>query len=374
MIKRFYDNLSKELIHGKVLVITGPRQVGKTTLIRNFMSSFKGKMKYVTGENIRVQRIFSSSDLDLLGEFCEGLDLIAIDEANAIDNIVRNLKLITDNIPNIKIIISASSSFELSGQLGEPLTGRKKTIRLFPISFLELSGQKNTFDLKNTELNDALIFGLYPEIVSISSKREKIARITELAESYLLKDLLSFEKVKSSKLIFDLLKLLAFQIGSEVSLLEIGQKLGIDSKTVARYLDILEKSFILLNIRPFSGNLRNEITKKSKYYFYDNGIRNAIISNFNDLTTRDDLGKLWENFLVNERIKRQSYKNIHGNQYFWRTWEGNEVDYIEERGGAIHAFEFKYGRAKKSNKKFVESYPNATIKTITRDNFLDFVI
>jgi hypothetical protein len=373
MIKRFYDNLGKHLQKGKVLVISGPRQVGKTTLIKNYLSKLKESNKYVSGENIKVQNALSSSDLDILATFCEGNNVIAIDEANRIHDIGLNLKLMVDNIPGLKIIVSSSSTFELTGQIGEPLTGRKTTIFLFPISFIELKDVCKKYEMLNEKLDDALIYGLYPEVVLSKKKKDKREKVIELAESYLLKDILSFEKIKNSKLIFDLLKLIAFQIGSEVSLLEIGQKLGIDSKTVLRYIDILEKSYILFNLRPYSGNLRNEITKKSKYYFYDNGIRNAIISNMNDLSSRDDIGKLWENFLVIERLKRQAYKKIHSNNYFWRTWEGNEIDFIEERGGRLHAFEFKYGMPKKKNKKFVETYPNAVLKTITRENFLEFV-
>jgi predicted AAA+ superfamily ATPase len=220
-----------------------------------------------------------------------------------------------------------------------------------------------------------LIFGGYPSVVAETSKNKKIDLLTEIVESYLLKDVLEFEKVKRSKTIFNLLKLLAFQIGSEVSLSELAQDLGTDHKTVGRYIDILEQSFIIFPLTGFNRNLRSEINKKNKYYFYDNGIRNAIISNFNDLSLRDDIGQLWENFLFMERLKKREYNRIYANAYFWRTWEKQEIDLIEEEGGKLHAYEFKWKKDKvKVPSKWSETYKDSTFEVITKDNYLDFVL
>ncbi len=291
-----------------------------------------------------------------------------------IKNIEQTLKILVDQIPDIKIIITGSSSFELAGQVGEPLTERKKTLTLYPIAHLELNDLYNRYEL-NEMLEKFLIYGTYPEIITANSTHEKRELITEISQSYLLKDILELDKIKNSKNLIDLLRLLAFQIGSEVSLSELGQKLGIDAKTVHRYIDLLEKSFVIYNLRGFSRNLRKEITKKSKYYFYDNGIRNAIIANFNTLDLRDNIGKLWKNFLIMERIKKQNYTDIFANNYFWRTWDQKEIDFIEEREGRLYGFEFKWGTsAAKAPKEWLATYPNATFETINQTNYLDFIL
>lgn len=242
-----------------------------------------------------------------------------------------------DQVPGLRVIATGSSSFELAGQIGEPLTGRKKTITLYPISQLELKDQTNIIELKQ-QLENYLVYGSYPDVVSAATQNDKRELINEITHSYLLRDILELDKVKNSKVLLDLLRLLAFQIGSEVSHSELAQKLGIDTKTVSRYLDILEKGFVVYNLRGFSRSLRNEITKKSKYYFYDVGIRNALIANFNSLSLRNDLGGLWENFLMIERLKKQSYLPIYSNNYFWRTWEKKEIDLIEEREGKLFGY------------------------------------
>ena len=280
-----------------------------------------------------------------------------------------------DQIPGIKIIATGSSSFELAGQVGEPLTGRKTTLTLFPIAQLELGKLYNPHEMKE-KLGEWLVFGAYPEVVTAGTKSEKARLLEELVHSYLLKDLLELEKVKSSKIILDLLRLLAFQIGNEVSLSELGKQLGIDYKTVARYLDLFEKSFVIVSVRGFSRNLRKEITKKCKYYFYDNGIRNAVISNYNDLELRNDLGALWENFIFMERLKKRSYQDIFANAYFWRTWEQKELDLVEEREGKIFGYELKWGEKKNAAapKAWVEAYPEASFELIDRRNYLSFVM
>ena len=373
-IPRYYDNLENYLTPNKALLIFGPRQVGKTTLLNEFLKNTNLKYKLENGDNIKVQDVLSSEDFDRIKEFVEGYELIAIDEAQKIKNIGTGLKIIVDQVPGIKVIATGSSSFELLGQTGEPLTGRKTTIKLFPVAQLELKKLYNNYELKD-HLPEYLIFGGYPSVVAETSKNKKIELLNEIVESYLLKDILEFEKVKGSKTIFNLLKLLAFQIGSEVSLSELAQDLGTDHKTVGRYIDILEQSFIIYPLTGFSRNLRSEINKKNKYYFYDNGIRNAIISNFNDLSSRDDIGQLWENFLFMERLKKREYNHIYANAYFWRTWEKQEIDLIEEEGSKLHAYEFKWSKDKvKVPSKWSEAYKDSTFEVITKDNYLDFVL
>jgi hypothetical protein len=303
--------------------------------------------------------------------------MIIIDEAQKIPGIGAALKIMVDIEPNIQIIATGSSTFELAGQTGEPLTGRKTTLNLYPISIFEQVklNQVNIFDLKNKLIKDYLIYGLYPETLQQNTKDDKKQYLQELIDSYLLKDILAFEKVKKSKVLLDLLRLIAFQIGSEVSTTELAQKLGISSKTVKRYLDLLEKSFVIFNLRGFSRNLRKEITKMSKYFFYDNGVLNSIISNFNPIDIRNDVGQLWENFIIAERIKKQQYANIFVNNYFWRTWDQKEIDFVEEREGNLYGYEMKWDKNKKPKAPtdWKESYENTKYRVINKDNFVEFV-
>jgi predicted AAA+ superfamily ATPase len=276
------------------------------------------------------------------------------------------------------MLVSGSSSFELAGQIGEPLTGRKKTMYLYPISLYELGREQPVYEL-NRQMEDFLVYGMYPAVRCAKTAAEKQEILRELAGSYLLKDILELDKVKSSKSLFDLLRLLAWQTGNEVSLSELGQKLSLDKKTVGRYLDLLEKSFVIFQVRGFSGNLRNEITKKSKYYFFDTGIRNALIASFNPLELRNDTGALWENFLMTERIKTREYSGIApgftNESRFWRTWEQREVDLIEQRNGTIYAFEFKWGsRNVAIPGDFIKAYPGAECAIISRENWAEFLL
>lgn len=356
-----------------MLVIFGPRQVGKTTLVNDFLSKTQLRCRFDNGDDIRIRQLIGSQDLNLLKEYASGYDLVAIDEAQRIPNVGLGLKLLVDHVPNLRVLVTGSSSFELAGQTGEPLTGRKKTLTLFPISHIELSRFMNRYEVKQ-QLDDYLVFGSYPAVVTAKERQEKISILDELVHSYLLKDVFELERVKSPKLLFDLVRLIAFQVGHEVSLTELGTQLGIDYKTVARYLDLLEKAFVLFNLRGYSGNLRKEIVKKSKYYFFDTGIRNAVVSNFNRIDQRNDQGNLWENFLVIERLKAQAYLGIHANNFFWRTWEKNELDWLEERDGSLFGFEFKYStRAVKLPKSFLSAYPHAKVELVTRENYLPFV-
>ncbi len=372
-IKRYYQDVENYLRKDKVLVVYGPRQVGKTTLLLDFLKTTKLKYKLDTGDNIKTQEILGSSDIDLIKEYAEGYELIAIDEAQKIPNIGKGLKILVDYIPGLMVIATGSSSFELSGQIGEPLVGRKTKIILFPISQIELFYTHNSYEMRKN-LEDWLIFGGYPEVITAEAKHEKMRLLEEITQSYLFKDILELDRVKNTKLLVDLLRLVAFQIGSEVSYNELSQNLGVDSKTVARYLDIFEKSFIIYNLRGFSRNLRKEINKKSKYYFYDNGVRNAVISNFNSIELRDDIGSLWENFLFMERMKKRAFNNIYANIYFWRTWDKKEIDLIEEREGQLFGYEFKWKNRKvKTPKEWLDTYKNSEYKVISGENYLHFI-
>ena len=374
-IRRYYIDLDKYIKPNKVLVIFGPRQAGKTTLLKDYLRTIDGKVKYKleSGDDIIIQELFGSNNFSRIKEYAKSYELIVIDEAQRIKNIGQGLKIMVDEIPGIKIIVTGSSSFELVGQVGEPLTGRKVTLTLYPVSQIELKNLHNDYELKN-RLEEYMIYGSYPEVAVSEDSAEKKRILNEITNSYLLKDIMELERVKGSKVLLDLLRLLAFQIGNEVSLSELGRQLGLDYKTVARYLDLFEKSFVIYNLRGFSRNLRKEVTKKSKYYFLDNGVRNAVIANFNSFGLRDDTGKLWENFMVSERLKKQSYKNIYANNYFWRTWDQKEVDFIEEREGKLFGFEFKWkDKAVKKPNEWLASYPNSEFLAVTQENYIDFV-
>ena len=372
MIPRFY-NLDAYLKPNKVLTIFGPRQVGKTTLLNEFLKNTSFKYRLDSGDNIRVQEVLSSQDFDRILEYAQGYELIAIDEAQKIKNIGQGLKILVDQNPGLRIIATGSSSFELAGQLGEPLTGRKVSLILFPISHLELKNLYNPFELKS-RLEEYLIFGCYPEVISTIDRNEKIKILEELAGAYLFKDILELDRIKSLKILIDLLRLLAFQIGNEVSLSELAKQLGIDYKTVARYIDLLEKAFVIYNLRGFRRNLRIEITKKSKYFFYDNGVRNAVIANFNPLNMRNDIGMLWENFLFIERLKKQQYQSIYTNNYFWRTWNQKEIDLIEEREGTLFGYEFKWGdKQAKVPKEWINNYPESKFSVINQNKYFEFI-
>lgn len=373
MIKRFYSNLDDFLQQNKVLVVFGSRQVGKTTLIKTFLKSTDFKYKFDLGDNIKTREILSSQDVEKIQAYCEGYDLIVIDEAQRIPNIGYGLKIMVDTIPAIRVLATGSSSFELAGQMGEPLTGRKRTLTMYPISQIELLNHYSPYELTQ-KLEEYLIFGSYPEVINQKTREKKLITIDEITNSYLFKDILELEGVKKSKILVDLLRLIAFQVGNEVSHSELAAQLGINYKTVARYLDLMEQAFILYNLRGYSKNLRKEITKKSKYYFYDNGIRNSIIQNFNSLDLRNDIGQLWKNFLVSERLKKQQYHEIFANNYMWRTWDQKEIDFIEEREGKLFAYEFKWSRKQsKIPQDFADAYPEHEFLDVSRGNYLDFI-
>ena len=374
MITRIY-NLEAEIQPGKVLVLTGARQVGKTTLLRDFLNKTPLKYRLDSGDNIRIQELFGSQDFDRILSYAEGYELIAIDEAQNIPNIGMALKILVDERPDLRVIATGSASFELTRQVGEPLTGRKKTCHLFPIAQLELLPELNRHDLRE-RLATFLIYGSYPEIVTEPSFQKKESLLNELVDSYLLKDVLALEKVKSPRTLLDLLKLLAFQIGKEVSLNELARQLHIDVKTVGRYLDLLEKSYVLVRSTGFSRNLRKEVTSKHRYYFTDNGILNAVISRFNPLDQRDDVGALWENFIV---IERRKFLTYHGHPiplYFWRTYSQQEIDWVEERDGKLFGYECKWSHRKqpKPPREWKNSYPEAEFTPVTPETGYDLIL
>ena len=375
MIPRAYEPLDTYLQPNKVLVIYGPRRVGKTTLLQNFLATTSLKHKLDSGDNIRTQHLLSSQDFRHILAYVEGYALLAIDEAQEIPHIGKALKIIVDQVPDICVVVTGSSSFELTGQVGEPLTGRKHTLTLYPIAQAELRAVYNRHELRE-HLASWLIFGSYPEVVEAPTQQYKIEIITEITDSYLLKDILAFDRVRQSRALVDVLRLLAFQVGNEVSLNEIATQIGMDVKTVQRYLDLLEKAFVIIRVGGFSRNLRKEVTSKAKYYFYDNGIRNALIAQFNPLEQRNDVGQLWENFVFVERLKRRTYAAIYANVYFWRTYDQQEIDIVEERQGKLFGYECKWSPRKRiaPPKSWSAAYPGAAFSVITSDNYCDFVL
>ncbi len=374
MIERIYEPLEQYLAPNNVLVIYGPRRVGKTTLLQEYLTSTKWKYQSTVGDDVPTQQLLSSRDVSQIQEYLEGYELFVIDEAQYVPEIGLALKIIVDQIPDIRVIATGSSSFELAGQIGEPLTGRKRTLTLFPISQRELLSLHNRYELKQ-DIKERMIFGSYPQVVMAKKRKDRIDIVTEIANSYLLKDILDFDRVRGSRKIWDLLKLLAFQVGGEVSQNELSRSIGVDVKTVGRYLDLLEKAFVLYRLDGFSRNLRSEVTRNSKYYFYDNGIRNAVISQFNKLNQRNDVGALWENFIVMERIKFLGNSGDAANRYFWRTYSRQEVDLVEERGKQLDGYEFKWSpkKAVKAPQEWANNYPGASFTVVTPENYQKIV-
>ena len=368
-------NIGELINPQKVLVIYGPRRVGKTTLLNHFLANTPLKYKVDSGDNIRTQQILGSQDFTKILEYASGYELIALDEAQQIANIGMGLKILIDQVPEICVLATGSSSFDLAGAVGEPLTGRKITVILYPLAQQELLFLYNRHELRE-KLEELLIFGAYPEVITAKNRREKIAILEELVNSYLLKDVLALERIKGSQVLLDLLKLIAFQVGSLVSLNELATQVRLDVKTVGRYLDIFEKAFVIKKIGGFNRNLRTEIISKAKYYFWDNGIRNAVVSQFNPLDSRDDIGRLWENFIVTERIKKCAYQSIYGSFYFWRTYNGQELDWVEEREARLFGYEFKWSekRKEKAPREWHKTYVNAEYQIINQDNYLEFVL
>lgn len=371
--QKHLENLKNFVRPNKVIVIYGPRRCGKTTLLKKFLERVSEKYLFVNGEDIFVQEQLNSQSIIKLKHFVGDYKLLAIDEAQRIPNIGLNLKLIVDTIEDIKVIATGSASFDLYQKLGEPLTGRKITLTLFPLAQLELVKTEEPHETK-AHREARLIFGSYPEIILAKDEREKITYLRELASSYLYKDILEMNGLKHSDKLIKILQLLAFQIGSEVSHSELAAQTGINKKTVEKYLDLLEKVFVIFSMRGFSRNLRKEISKSPKYYFYDLGVRNVLINNFNPLSLRNDVGMLWENYIISERIKKQEYTDIRANNYFWRTYDRKEIDFVEERGGILYGYEIKWEPKQISPPKdWKETYPHSEFLVISQDNYLEFI-
>jgi len=376
MIPRYITNTIIQRLQqsNKIIILYGARQVGKTTLIKAILKNDSDKVLEINADQIKYRDILSSTDLTQIKRLVSGYDLLFIDEAQQVPDIGLNLKIISDNIPELKIIATGSSSFELANKISEPLTGRKWTFTLFPISLLELSEFKNPFEL-DSELSDFLTFGMYPEVFSYENRLDKMDYLKEIVESFLYKDLLTLSQIKNAGKIYELLQLLAYQIGSPVSYSELGRKLGLSTDTVISYIDLLEKVFVIFRLPGFSRNLRKEITKNKKIYFYDTGIRNVVVEDFSLPEKRPDIGALWENFIISERIKRNKYKRAHTNSYFWRTYTGAELDYIEESSGKLSGFEIKWKKKKaKVPKSWIENYESADFNVVNAENYQNFVL
>ncbi|MBP3302656.1 MAG: ATP-binding protein [Opitutales bacterium] len=374
-IRRFYEEeLGSLLMPGKVLALYGPRRAGKTTLLRTFLGNFPEKFFHGNGEDASLREVLGSGNAQLIKSSFFGYDLVVIDEAQAIKNIGNGLKMLVDELPQVKVIASGSSSFDLANRIGEPLTGRKRTRTLFPLSATEIAAQFGNMVLRQ-KLDELLIFGSYPEIFTTESRELKIELLCELRDSYLFKDILAYDNVRNADKLRQIVALLAFQVGKEVSLNELSRNVGLSVPTIERYLDLLEKTFVIFKISGFSRNLRSEITKTCRYFFWDNGVMNAVVNNFNLPALRNDLGALWENFLVSERIKKQTYTGMHVRNYFWRTYAQQEVDWVEESDGKLRAFEFKRNPKAKTRipAAWKNAYPEAEFSVITPLNFTEFI-
>jgi predicted AAA+ superfamily ATPase len=364
----------KKMTPNKVLLLLGARRVGKTAFIEHFINdNIKEPVLELNGEDMSTTEILKQRTVENYKRLMGKHKVLIIDEAQKIQDIGQILKLMVDKIEGIKIIATGSSVFDLANQLGEPLTGRKVTFNLYPLAQMEYSEEENIVQTKSL-LEERLIYGSYPELLKYESYEEKAAYLNELVNSYLLKDILEHDGIKNSAKMINLLRLIAFQIGKEVSLEELGRQLGMSRSSVERYLDLLSKVFVIYKVSGFSRNLRKEITKTSRWYFYDNGIRNTLIANFNPIALRNDIGELWENYLLSERIKYQQYTGMIVNNYFWRTYYQQEIDWVEERGGNLFAYEIKWKDKKvKVPSAWKDAYPDSEYSVISQDNYLNFI-
>ncbi len=367
------DRIFSRMRAGKVIVLTGARRTGKTFLIKEIMKNLPGPYLYLNGEDYTTAIKLQNKGLEEYRNLVGNNKYLIIDEAQKIDNIGQILKLMIDEIEGLHILITGSSAIDLFNTFGEPLTGRKYSYLLHPVSQLELLPYENPV-ITESLLAGRLIYGSYPEVLTIQDNNEKVEYLTDLINSYLLKDILVLDKIKNSSKLVNILRLLAFQVGHEVSVNELAQNVGLNKLTVERYLDLLTKVFVIYRIEGYSRNLRKEISKSPRYYFWDNGIRNMLIANFNDLLLRNDVGQLWENYIISERIKLQHYQGWVSNNYFWRTYDQQEIDWIEEREGGLFAFEMKYkNHPVKVPGGWAKNYPHATFTVIHKENYLKFI-
>lgn len=368
------DSVKKSLLNDeKVVIIYGARQTGKTTMANNILNSISGKTLRVNADEEKYIELLSSRDYSRMQLLIEGYDVLFIDEAQRIPDLGINLKIIHDNTPKLKILVTGSSSFDIANTVNEPLTGRTSTYKLHPFSLHELKDKNSVFELQN-RLEEFMTYGLYPALLKYKNANDKERYIIELSNSYLYKDILELSSIRNASQINKLLKLLAFQIGSEVSINELAQNIGMSQETANNYIDLLEKSFIVFRLSGFSKNLRKEITKRDKILFWDLGVRNCIINNFAPFDMRNDVGAMWENFIIAERIKYLSNINKNVSSYFWRTYTGAEVDYVEEKNGILTAFEIKYKKKrKKAPQAWIENYGN-NFHCITQSNFWEYIM
>lgn len=368
------DKIKAQVFKGKVILLFGARQVGKTTLLSSLVEEMDVKTEWLNADegDILNDLTEAKTSTQLLAMIGNNTDLLIIDEAQQVSEIGRKLKLLNDTKPNLQVIATGSSAFDLLNRTNEPLTGRKRIFYLYPLSFTEMTNHTSLREEKRL-LERRIIYGYYPEVVNNPGNEKEV--LLEIAQSYLYKDILKFDGIRKSTILEKLLKALAFQVGSEVSFHELAKIVGnIDSATVEKYLDLLEKTYVIYKLPALSRNMRNEIKKGKKYYFFDNGIRNVLINNFNSLTYRFDKGPLWENFLLAERKKRNHYALETPNTYFWRTRDQAEIDYIEESGGILYAYEIKWDKSNiRFPQSFLKSYPNHQTKLVNKDNFEEFV-
>lgn len=371
MFKRSITNILKNKAgKGKAILLVGPRQVGKTTLIKSLLK--KTEYLFLDGDDPTTRSILSMPNTEQLKSIIGNYKVVFIDEAQRIPGIGLTLKIITDQFKQVQLFVSGSSSFDLSNKLNESLTGRKWEYELFPISWEEYESHIG-YVVSEQQLENRLLYGFYPDV--LNNPGEEIEILKQLVNSYLYRDILAYADIRKPEILDKLVQALALQIGNEVSNNELAQIVGIDKNTINSYIDILEKGYVIFKLGSYSGNLRNEIKKNKKIYFYDNGIRNMVIRNFTSLDLRQDKGALWENFLISERLKQNNYKNSLARMYFWRTKQHQEVDLVEEKGGSLEGFEFKW-KAKSNTKlplTFIEAY-NAKGEIIDRQNFREFVI
>lgn len=373
MIHRTLEDKITPLLHGgKAIVIMGARQVGKSTLLKMMLGNGKDVL-WLNGDDTDVQEMFRNITSTRLQAIIGNNRLVVIDEAQRIADVGLRIKLITDQIDDVQVIATGSSSFELASKINEPLTGRKREFRMFPLSFSEMARHTSFLD-ELRMLPHRLVYGYYPEVASNEGEEKDILK--ELSDSYLYKDILSLENINKPDKLSRLLKALALQIGSQVSYNEVGGLVGLDSKTVERYIDILEKAYIVFRLGSFSRNIRNELKSSRKIYFWDLGIRNAVIGNFAQVENRGDVGEMWENFVISERLKQNAYDGSFAQAGFWRTKQQKEIDYIEEKDGRLSAYEFKWNERKanvKCPEAFATAYPSATFKVITPKNIEEFL-
>ncbi len=372
MIKRVLEkSINEKTGSGKAIIITGARQTGKTTLLSSIFRD-RSDTLWLDADEADVKALFENPTSSRLKMLFSGKKNIVIDEAQRIKNTGTKLKLITDHLKEIQLIATGSSSFELANEINEPLTGRKWEYQLFPLSFGEMADHKGVLE-EIRLLPHRLVFGYYPEVVTNPGFEKEILK--QLTDSYLYKDILMWERIKKPEKLVRLLQSLAFQVGNEVSYNELGNNLELDNQTVEKYIQLLEQTFVIFRLGAFNRNLRKELKRSRKIYFYDNGIRNSLIANFNPPEIRNDNGALWENFIIAERIKYVRNNNIWANTYFWRTQDQQEIDYIEEREGKLYAFEFKWNPKSKArlSKTFSSAYPGTQFEVINPNNFESFL-